>query len=70
MQRGETDFSLGAIVDEQGHDILMSLLKSHGERGEAILTEERGGVRAQERLSDLKKQQEKGRTVRVKRIDK
>lgn len=42
MQRGEANFALGAVIDEQGHNVLMSLLKSHGERGKAILTEERG----------------------------
>lgn len=37
VQRREADFSLGAVVDEQSYDILMSLLKSHGERSESIL---------------------------------
>lgn len=37
VQRRKADLSLGAVVDEQGYDILMSLLKSHGERSESIL---------------------------------
>lgn len=37
MQRGEAHLSLGAVVDEQGYDILVSLLKRHGERSESIL---------------------------------
>ena len=41
MQRGEADFALGAVVDEQGDNVLVSLLKSHGQRGKAIL--DRGG---------------------------
>ena len=41
VQRGEADFALGAVVDEQGDNVLVSLLKSHGQRGKAIL--DRGG---------------------------
>ena len=37
VQRREADLSLCAVVDEQGYDILMSLLKGHGERSESIL---------------------------------
>lgn len=37
VQRREADLSLGAVVDEQGYDILMSLLEGHGERSESIL---------------------------------
>lgn len=37
MQRREADLSLGAVVDEQGDDILVSLLKSDGERSESVL---------------------------------
>lgn len=42
VQRREADLSLGAVVDEQGYDILMSLLKSHGERSESILQRHTG----------------------------
>jgi len=45
VQRGEADLSFSAIVDEQGYDILMSLLKSHGERSESILQQTRERVR-------------------------
>lgn len=37
VQRGEAHLSLGAVVDEQGYDILVSLLERHGERSESIL---------------------------------
>lgn len=40
MKRRKSNFSLGAIVDEQGHNILVSLLKSHSQRGESILRRE------------------------------
>lgn len=37
VQRREADLSLGAVVDEQGDDILVSLLKSDGEGSESVL---------------------------------
>lgn len=41
VQRREADLSLGAIVDKQSYDILMSLLKSHSKRSKSILQRER-----------------------------
>lgn len=49
MQRGEADLSLGAVVDEQGDDILVSLLKSDGERSESVL--QRTGRESGDRVS-------------------
>ena len=37
VQRREADLSLGAIVDEQGYNIFMSLLKSHSQRSKSVL---------------------------------
>lgn len=37
MESREADFPFSAIADEQSYDILMSLLKCHCERSEAIL---------------------------------
>lgn len=45
MQRGEADFSFCAIINEQSYDILMSLLKGHGQRSESILGHTRQSVR-------------------------
>lgn len=42
VQRGEAHLALGAIVDEQRHDILMALLEGHCQGGEAILREDGG----------------------------
>lgn len=39
VQRGKPDFALGAVVDEQRHDVFMALLERHCQRGEAVLTE-------------------------------
>lgn len=46
VQRREADFSFCAIVDEQSYDILMSLLKGHGQRSESILRHTRQSVRS------------------------
>lgn len=46
VQRGESDFSFCAIINEQSYDILMSLLKGHGQRSESILRHTRQSVRS------------------------
>lgn len=37
VQCREADLSLGAVVDEEGYNIFMALLKSHGKRRKSIL---------------------------------
>ena len=37
VQRGQPHLALGAVVDEQGHHVLMALLQRHRQGGEAIL---------------------------------
>lgn len=41
VQSRQPHLPLGTIVDEQSYDILMPLLKSHGERRESILQHKR-----------------------------
>lgn len=53
VQRRKADFPFGAIVDEQGYDILMSLLKSHGERSKSILQAHRRAL--EDRLTHAEK---------------
>lgn len=37
VQGGEAHLPLRPVVDEVGHHILVALLQSHGQRGEAVL---------------------------------
>lgn len=41
VQSREADLSFGAVVDEQGYDVLMALLKSYSERSKPILQQTR-----------------------------
>lgn len=45
VQSGEADLAFGAVVNEQGYNVLMALLKGHGEGREAILRDEKKGVK-------------------------
>lgn len=40
VQSGEADLALGAVVNEQGYDVLVALLEGHCEGREAILRDE------------------------------
>lgn len=42
MKSGQAHFSLSAVVNEKSHHILVTLLQSHGQWCEAILTNHRG----------------------------
>lgn len=41
MQGGQADLALGVILQEDGDDLVVALLKGNGQRSEAILKEER-----------------------------
>lgn len=59
MQRGEADLALGAIVDEECHNIFVALLEGHGQGGEAILRGEKRNERGSGDKREWRQRREK-----------